>query len=243
MGIWAAVPVIVHAAAQLLALAALDRDCWKSVIDAFLSAVPCTRQSLLPSVVQLQAGGYELAIRVYAIIGDCTCRGYVPVMWRRGRLVVTFKKGSARKMENFRGILVPEHISKVTTMLLYRHVLPAYTEQIGQVQFGAAKHCCTAMASLMSRAFAESATVLGLSWAINFLALGKAFDLALRETVMGWMQCARLITLGDETAHIVRLGVPEKLAQDLAEWIEYTGPFVSVLVSCKQCQVDDQLAS
>ena len=122
----------------------------------------------------------ELAIRIHAVVIDYTCREYVPVMWRGGRLVVIFKKGCARKMANFRGILVSDHISKIITMLLYRHILPAYNEQIGQVQFGAAKHRGTAMASLMVPVFAESAIAKGLSWAILFLDLSKAFDLAFR---------------------------------------------------------------
>ena len=108
----------------------------------------------------------ELAIRVHAIIVDCTHRGYVPVMWRGGRLVVIFKKGNPRKMDNFRGILVADHLSKVITTLLYRHVLPTYTEQIGQSQYGAARHRGTAMASLFVHAYAESGIVLGLSWSI-----------------------------------------------------------------------------
>ena len=175
------------------------------------------------AATHLQAGGHELAMRVHSIVLDCACRGYVPIMWRGGRLVVIFKKGSARKMTNFRGILVADHLSKVITMLLYRHILPAYHEQIGQSQFGAAKNRGTALASLYVRAFAESSIALGLSWAILFLDLSKAFDLAVRETVMGWMQCAAMQTLVEKIAHLVQLGVPEHLAQDLVEWIERSG--------------------
>ena len=95
-------------------------------------------------------------------------------------------------MANYRGILMADHLAKVTTMLLYRHVLGAYSDQIGPVQFGAAKHRGTAMASLMVRSFAESATALGLSWVILFLDLSKGFDLALTQTVVGWMHCATM---------------------------------------------------
>ena len=78
--------------------------------------------------------------------------------------MVIFKKGEARKMNNYRGLLVSDHVSKVITMLLYKHVRDAYHKQIGDAQYGSAKHRGTTLASLMLRTFADAATAQGYSW-------------------------------------------------------------------------------
>ena len=83
------------------------------------------------------------------------------------------------------------------------------------------------MASLMVHVFAESAIAMGLSWAILFLDLRKAFDLALRQSALGWMQCSTMVSLAEKMRHLVSLGVPEALAQDLVEWIDSTGGLLS----------------
>ena len=172
------------------------------------------------AAIQLQAGGRPLALRLHAIIIDMCRRGYIPIVWRGGRLVVLFKKGSMRNMGNYRGILVSDHLSKVVTRLLYDHVVDSYNVLIGTSQFGAAKHRGTALASLLLRSFAFSAVALELSWAVLFLDLSKAFDLAVREIVLGWMQGDALDNVADKVNLLISVGIPAELAGDLVAWID-----------------------
>ena len=79
----------------------------------------------------------------------------------------------------------------------------------------------------MLRAFAESAVAFGLSWFVLFLDLSKALDFAVRETVMGWMQCSNLGSMDEKARHLEKFGVPSELTHDLAAWIEESGGLLS----------------
>ena len=175
------------------------------------------------SALVLRAGGLPVAHHLHRLIVELCSLGYIPISWRGGRLVVIFKKGQARCMDNYRGILVANHVAKVIAMLLYRFISPTYHKQIGQRQYGAAKNRGTALASLTLRTFGEACSAQSFSWAVLFLDLSKAFDFALRETVMGWMQCASFSDIQAKAQHLQSLGVPAGFAMDLANEIDAKG--------------------
>ena len=81
----------------------------------------------------LKAGGLAAAKLVHEVIHDIIFTGFIPIVWRGGKLVVLCKgKDSAADVDNYRGILVSDHLSKVLTALLQRHLNDVYLRVIGE---------------------------------------------------------------------------------------------------------------
>ena len=172
----------------------------------------------------LKAGGRPVAVMVWEVIADVLDTKYVPMVWRGGRLVVLFKgKGSSTDPDNYRGILVSDHLGKILTALLQRHLNQLYARLVGPSQFGAISGRGTALASLSLRAFADHCMVSGWSLLVLFVDLSKAFDYAIREVVMGWMEPMNLRSRLDKRKHLHGLGVLPEHSDDLAQWIDDTG--------------------
>ena len=67
----------------------------------------------------LKAGGWCTASIIHAILEDVLHLRHVPIVWRGGRLVVLFKgMGSPAVPDNYRGIIVSDHLSKIITAFL-----------------------------------------------------------------------------------------------------------------------------
>ena len=64
----------------------------------------------------------------------------------------------------------------------------AYSSWVAPEQFGCVRGKGTDMANLMVRGFLEHARLAKLSVFVLFLDLTKAFDLVVRELLMGWQQ-------------------------------------------------------
>ena len=172
----------------------------------------------------LKAGGRVVAVIVWEIIHDILDAKHVPMVWRGGRLVVLFKgKGSTTDPDNYRGILVSDHLGKILTALLQRHLDSLYTRLVGKSQFGAVAGRGTTLASLSLRTFADVCSAQGWSLFVLFIDLSKAYDYAIREVVMGWMPSMSHCSLQAKREHLHRLGVLHEHSADLAKWIDETG--------------------
>ena len=172
----------------------------------------------------LKAGGRTVAVIVLELVNDIIKAKHVPMAWRGGRLVVLFKgKGSPADPDSYRGILVSDHLGKVLTALLQRHLIPMYAQLVGKSQFGAVAGRGTALASLSLRSFADTCTLLGWSMFVLFIDLSKAFDYAIREVVMGWMPSMVDQPMQAKRDHLEKLGVSHVHSLELAEWINDTG--------------------
>ena len=172
----------------------------------------------------LKAGGRTVAVIVLELINDILAAKHVPMAWRGGRLVVLFKgKGSPSDPDNYRGILVSDHLGKILTALLQRHLNPLYAQLVGKSQFGAVAGRGTALASLSLRTFADLCSARGWSLFVLFIDLSKAFDYAIREVVMGWMPSMKCQNLQAKRNHLHKLGVLPEHSAELAAWIDDTG--------------------
>jgi exonuclease III len=172
----------------------------------------------------LKAGGRPVAVMVWEVVSDILDTKHVPMVWRGGRLVVLFKgKGTPTDPDNYRGILVSDHLGKILTALLQRHLNQLYARLVGPSQFGAVSGRGTALASLSLRAFADLCMARGWSLFVLFVDLSKAFDYAIREVVMGWMGPMRLRSRQDKRKHLHGLGVLPEHSDDLVQWIDETG--------------------
>ena len=94
-----------------------------------------------------------------------------------------------------------------------------YTDQVGSNQYGAVSGRGTATASLAVRCFMDMCMLLGLSCFVLFLDLTKAFDLAVRELVLGWAHSLPADTRS-RRQHLLKVGIPDEFADEVLEWIE-----------------------
>ncbi len=58
---------------------------------------------------------------------------------------------------------------------------------------------------------------------VVFADLSKAFDYAVREVVMGWMDRDAATSRCAKTALLTKLGVPAGAAEEIAAWNDRTG--------------------
>ena len=171
----------------------------------------------------LQAGGWTAASVVHEIIQMITAHRYIPVAWRGGRLVVLYKgKGSTRDVDSYRGLLVTDHIAKILTSLLQTHLESAYISQVGDSQCGAVPGRGTSIASLALRCFHDAARMLALSTFTLFLDLSEAFDYAIREVVLGWLEGAPE-GADEQTKYFTSLGLTCDSAAALVNFISVNG--------------------
>ena len=172
----------------------------------------------------LKAGGRALAVIILELINQILVARHVPTVWRGGRLVVLFKgKGSASDPDNYRGILVADHLGKILTALVQRHLNSLYGRVVGESQFGAVAGRGTPLASLSLRSFSDACMARGWCLFILFIDLSKAFDYAIREVVMGWMGPMANRSANEKRAHLHKLGVLPEHSAELVAWIDETG--------------------
>jgi hypothetical protein len=135
-----------------------------------------------------KAGGSSCASQLWELINKIWEFAYWPFEWRGGRLCEVFKKGDKKICDNFRGLLISDHMGKAAAGILYDGVDAAYHEYVPQEQCGAVRHKDVDFATHLLRTMLDHAEAWGLSIAILFIDLVKAFDRLLRESVLGWSQ-------------------------------------------------------
>ena len=98
-------------------------------------------------------------------------------------------------------------------------------QQIGDVHFGAVSLRSTALASLLLRTVLDYCRIFALSSFILCIDLPKAFDFAVREVVMGWVQNAPT-DASERRARLLKVGIPDDAVDDLMYWLEMNGPLL-----------------
>jgi hypothetical protein len=142
--------------------------------------------------------------------------------WRGGRLQECYKgKGDQDVCDSFRGLLISDHMGKTLTSLLQLHLNERYTAYVTVNQFGAVRRRGTALASHTLRSFMDACRLMGYSIAIIFVDLSKAFDLIVRQLVLGWD--ASLETMEQKMGVLTSLGLPEDVAGKIASYISDHG--------------------
>lgn len=131
-------------------------------------------------------------------------------------------KGDPSLPDSFRGILFADHLAKVITALLQEHISPTYAAAVGPAQHGAVKGRGTAQAPLLPRSFLGAASLLSLSVVCLFVDLSKAFDLAIREVVVGWMPGMLHAPRSEKISLLTKLGADPFQVDRLVSWIDGT---------------------
>jgi len=174
----------------------------------------------------IRAGGSPYIEFLHAVINSCCKAGYVAQSWRGGRIKDLWKgKGTARDCNNSRGLLLSDHSGKVFTGLLQAEVNDTYHAYIGPDQHGCATGHGTEFAVHMTRAFTDWCKVMGRSCFILFVDLTKAFDMAVRELLIGWRQNF----LTDPIDFLMSVGLARHDAETFAADINTDGCFLTQL--------------
>ena len=134
---------------------------------------------------QINAGGHAFACKFHSLIKRVWGQTYVPLKWRGGRLVEILKTGSSSVCENFRGVLISDHLSKAATDILDQDVAPAYDKYVPKEQCGASADRGSDLASHVVRTALDFAKHHSRSIAALFLDITKAFDFVIRELAIG----------------------------------------------------------
>eukprot|EP00973_Karenia_brevis_P064031 8898454-Karenia_brevis.AAC.1 len=86
----------------------------------------------------MRAGADAFLAKFYELFKRVWAHAYFPIQWRGGRLVELFKKGSTLLCDNYRGLLISDHMSKAVTCVLDEYVESYYYKCIPPEQCGAA---------------------------------------------------------------------------------------------------------
>ena len=134
-----------------------------------------------------------------------------PTRWTGGRMQEVFKnKGSRDVCDDYRGIVLEDHLAKGLKQHLSHSVVPLYNAAMPDCQHGAVGGRSTDFATHMVREVIAHAAAARLCIFVLFIDLVKAFDRVIREITLGWP--AEAI---DPRAYLMSLG----LSDDQAEWI------------------------
>ena len=139
--------------------------------------------------------------------------------WRGGRIAELLKKGAATICDNYRGLLISDHMSKAFTSIIDRYIDPLYTAFLSPEQCGGVVGKGTDLASHVVRSAIDFAKLFSLSIFMLFVDLTKAFDFALREVVLGWPQGV----YEDKVKLLQNIGLSEHRARQVAADIDCDG--------------------
>ena len=139
-----------------------------------------------------------------------------PIAWHGGKLTKLFKRGSHLICDNFRGLLIGDHMSKVLTGLLKPPVQEIASRLSGEQQIAYQCGMDASMAALTTTSALAFAKVHHRSVAITFADESKAFDRAIREVALGFDR-ARFASQAELASHLSSLGMSEAVASRTAD--------------------------
>ena len=171
----------------------------------------------------LKVDPHASAVLLHPLFERIWSKIYVPHAWRGGRIAELFKKGNPLLTANYRGLLISDHISKVFTALIDIHVNNAYESYIPFSQCGGARKKGTDLAHHVLQSFQEAAQLAGLSSAILFVDLTKAFDLIVREIILGWPSDG----MTDKISFLESVGLHKEAAEHFCAILDRDGPLLS----------------
>ncbi|CAK0879178.1 unnamed protein product, partial [Prorocentrum cordatum] len=145
-----------------------------------------------------------------------------PVAWTGGRLQEVFKqKGSRANCDDYRGIILEDHLGKGLKQHLSQHVFPQYAAHQPDAQHGAVGGRSTDFASHLVVEILAYAARTSMCVFIMFLDLVKAFDRVIREITLGWPA-----GVSDGEAYLMGLGLGRDQAQWIAAFVSVHGPLL-----------------
>ena len=112
--------------------------------------------------------------------------------------------------------------------LLQDHLASSYALHVGVAQFGAVARRGTGLAILALRSHLDLAKLTAKSASITFVDLTKAFDLAVRELALGWLEGAPA-TRDGRIAHLSKLGLQQDACEAIVNTIELDGSILQQL--------------
>ena len=134
-----------------------------------------------------------------------------PTRWTGGRMQEIFKNKGCRDIcDDYRGIVLEDHLAKGLKQHLSHAVGPAYNAAMPDCQHGAVGGRSTDFATHLVREVIAYAAASRLCLFVLFIDLVKAFDRVIREITLGWPAEAT-----DPRAYLQSLG----LSDDQAAWI------------------------
>ena len=135
----------------------------------------------------LQAGGLPLATALAPIYQQIIDSEDWPVAWTGGKIVDVHKgKGPKNCCDEYRGILLENHLGKGLKEMLAEDVNPHYTKHMPDMQHGAVAGRGTDLASHIVASFLDYCRLGQKSCFVLYLDLVKAFDRVIREVVLGF---------------------------------------------------------
>ena len=173
-----------------------------------------SNKALGPDLVSselLRAAGPACVAKIHELLQKVWDYAYWPVAWRGGRLQELHKTGSTRSCDNYRGLLISDHMGKAAADILYDPLDGPYHSYVPEAQCGAVKRKGADFATHVLRTLQDYTAARGLSLIILFVDLVKAFDRVLRELVLGWPELGE----GRGFEYLMGLGFPEEHARAL----------------------------
>ena len=169
----------------------------------------------------LKAGGFAMASALHKLNAKIWQQKRWPRRWRGGRLQELPKKGDNANVENYRGLLIGDHMGKVSSSILFDDYARAYEQYIPDVQCGATAGKGTDFASHLIRSVQAYTKAWGKSLGLLFLDLTKAYDRVIRELVFGWFQTGPSDTMRRQRgiAALRKLGLSSAQAHGIAREI------------------------
>ena len=95
------------------------------------------------------------------------------------------KKGKTKNRNNWRGLYVGDHASKILSFVLAQQLLPSCVQFVGPCQFLATPQMGVTLASHTLRSFLDVTWLHGHSSAVLYLDLSEACDLTIPEAIVG----------------------------------------------------------
>ena len=179
----------------------------------------------LPAEV-IKAGGPYYSQFLHDVINDSYAMQYAPARWRGGKLKELWKrKGSSQICDQYRGLLLADHASKVFTGTIKTRVQDDIVKSFPKEQYGGTIGGGTLFAAMSTLLFIQYCIALNLSIAILFVDLSKAFDYAIREILLGWMPGFN----GSKRELLRSSGVGEECIEELIHYIDTTGGYLREL--------------
>ena len=177
----------------------------------------CGRDGLPVEV--LLAGGEALYAPVATLYNRLTALEDWPVAWTGGRMQeVHKKKGALDDCDEYRGIVLEDHLAKGYKQWLSSRVMGCYASGMPDSQHGAVPGRSTDFATHLVRSFLDHARRLRRSVFVIFIDLVKAFDRAVREVTLGWPA-----GVTDGAAYLRGLGIDRESADFIAAWVAQHG--------------------
>ena len=175
----------------------------------------------------MRRGGLSLTpngnvLHIITNVGAIWQTVYIPIAWRGGRIATLFKKGDSMQTDNYRGLLISDHMSKACTSILDDYVNPAYIDNISNEQCGGVPERGTDIANDIVRAMLDLAAARNSSIAVLFIDLSKAFDYVIRELALGWPK----YDYTDKYKLLVDLGIPKSHVEDIIKSIDEDRPLL-----------------